>query len=251
MHDEVHAEIDRSSKKKSGGGRLRNRLNILEKGQGLKSEKVLRLGQVLAALRGLQPAAAQPVKGQQGSGSAAAAAAAAASGAVGEPLAVEVAGLVAATDGSKALLVMPEEFWMLLEDLHHYAEETPQPGAWGAASAAAAARWLVHVCFTFDRTAVGRMQAVLPVVATSSRLLLPPQLLSSSVNCTAAEGAAAVSTASCTAAARVAAAEETSWQQQAVQSTSRLAAVARLSTDKQHEVLQLQLISSVAWNTSK
>jgi len=57
MHDEVHAEIDRSSKKKSGGGRLHNRLNVLEEGQRLKSEKVLRLGQVLAALRGLQPAA--------------------------------------------------------------------------------------------------------------------------------------------------------------------------------------------------
>lgn len=68
---------------------------------------------------------------------------------------------------------------LLLQLLHTYDEQQASPqgrGAWGEARAAAHPL-LVHACFCFDRTGHGRMQALLPLLAASPRLLLPPGLL--------------------------------------------------------------------------
>lgn len=64
-----------------------------------------------------------------------------------------------------------------LQLLHDYDTSTQRPGSWGTAPAAAHPL-LVHAFFCFDRTGHGRMQAILPYLAASPRLLLPPGLLS-------------------------------------------------------------------------
>lgn len=93
------------------------------------------------------------------------------------PTHIEVAGLVAAVDGSRCLLAMPDSWWLLLQQLHTYDLQQGYTGAWGVTTAAASPM-LVHACFTLNRTGLGRMQSVLPYVAVSPRLLLPPDLLS-------------------------------------------------------------------------
>jgi hypothetical protein len=64
---------------------------------------------------------------------------------------------------------------LLLQMLHNYGLKRGM-GSWGEARAAAHPL-LAHACFCFDRTGHGRMQALLPLLASSPRLLLPPGLL--------------------------------------------------------------------------
>jgi hypothetical protein len=64
---------------------------------------------------------------------------------------------------------------LLLQVLHNYGLRRGM-GCWGEARAAAHPL-LAHACFCFDRTGHGRMQALLPLLASSPRLLLPPGLL--------------------------------------------------------------------------
>lgn len=73
----------------------------------------------------------------------------------GPPLHVEVAGLVAAVDGSRCLLVLPDTFWVLLQHLH--AQAAHIGSSWGEAPAATTPL-LVHAGFSLDRTTHGRMQ---------------------------------------------------------------------------------------------
>lgn len=95
------------------------------------------------------------------------------------PVHVEAAGLVAAVDGSRCLLVMPDSWWWLLRQLNSYDRLQGSKGAWGAA-AAAADPVLVHARFCFNHSGVGRMQSLLPLLAAHPRLLLPPTLLAGS-----------------------------------------------------------------------
>ncbi|KAF8055841.1 MOV10L1 [Scenedesmus sp. PABB004] len=88
-------------------------------------------------------------------------------------LEVEAAGLVAAVDGSRCLLAMPDDFWALLGLLNDHDAARGRPGAWGKAPAAARSM-LVHASFALDRTALGRMHAAIALAAASSRVLLPP-----------------------------------------------------------------------------
>jgi hypothetical protein len=64
---------------------------------------------------------------------------------------------------------------LLLQMLHNYGLKKGE-GSWAEARAAAHPL-LAHACFCFDRTGHGRMQALLPLLASSPRLLLPPGLL--------------------------------------------------------------------------
>jgi hypothetical protein len=85
---------------------------------------------------------------------------------------------------------------LLLQMLHDYDSNKGKragKGSWGEARAAAHPL-LVHACFCFDRTGHGRMQALLPLLASSPRLLLPPGLLTGvpATTTTAAAAAGAV-----------------------------------------------------------